>query len=206
MCTHAQHRQTYTLAHIHTLHRNTSKTTDLYTDINAYTPQRHTTNTHRNTEIDTDTHTHTHTPQKHYRNRHTHTHKHTHRRNTLQKHRHTDTHIYTYTVVYLCFLKIEKYSLLDREGSLLSCSYQICNIWTHSTSYIIYKTFHKIIKNNQLLERGEFLVNLPESGVGSAGFVSCLPNYLWVTSYLYVPTNNTNKLLSSFWVTCEFFF
>lgn len=60
--------------------------------------------------------------------------------------------------------------------------------------------------NQQLLERGEFLVNLPESGVGSAGFVSRLPDYLWVTSYLYAPTNNANKLLSSFWVTCEFFF
>lgn len=92
-------QKTYTLTHIHTLHRNTSKTTDLYTDINAYTPQRHTTNTHRNRNRHR--YTYTHTPQKHYRNRHTHTHKHTHQRNTLQKHRRTDTHIYTYTVVYL---------------------------------------------------------------------------------------------------------
>ena len=77
MCTHAQHRQIYIFTHIHTLHRNTSKTTDLDTD--TYTPQRNTTNTHRNTDIDTDTHT----TETHYRN--------------------TDiqTHTYTHTVVYL---------------------------------------------------------------------------------------------------------
>lgn len=128
MCRHAQHRQTYTHTHTHTTqnhiqnyrsryrytHIHTTETHHKHTQIDTetHTPQKHT------TETDTPPHTNTHTTETYYRNTNTHTYtRETHYRNTD-----IQTHTYTHTLLCICFLKIEKYSLLDREQSLLSCS------------------------------------------------------------------------------------